>query len=160
MTLAYRTTLHRIDRRDDRHAVDRASTLRAEDGQPVDVILDDISFSGFRISQAPHLDVGEGVAVGLAGVGTRSADVIWCSGGLAGCQFHQPLSREELEITQHIRATVTTFPGVSEDAAPSAEPSFRRLRFRTRLAVIAATVVGSWLLLGALVATLWTLFRS
>lgn len=159
MTLAYRTTLHRTDRRDDRHELGRVSTLRGGDGLPLDVLLDDISATGLRLSQAPELLEGEGVVIGIAGVGTRSANVIWSADGTAGCEFHAPLSREELEITQRIRATVAEFPGTIAVPASQEEeaPSFSRLRFRTRVAVIAASMAGGWLIVGAVAFVGWKL---
>jgi hypothetical protein len=158
MTLAYRTTLHRTDRRDDRHELGRVSTLRGEDGRPLDVLLDDISETGLRISQAPALVEGEGVVIGIAGVGTRSANVVWSTDGTAGCELHAPLSREELDITQRIRATVAEFPGTIAIAVPQEDVgAFRRLPFRTRMAVIAASMAGGWLIVGAVAFVGWKL---
>ncbi len=158
MTLAYRTTLHRTDRRDDRHELGRVSTLRGGDGLPLDVLLDDISATGLRLSRAPELVEGDGVVIGIAGVGTRSANVVWSADGTAGCEFHAPLSREELEITQRIRATVAEFPGTIAIPVPQQDmATFRRLPFRTRMAVIAASMAGGWLIVGAVAFVGWKL---
>ncbi|QGP77687.1 PilZ domain-containing protein [Sphingobium sp. CAP-1] len=111
MTGSYRTRLHRFYRAARRQQLQRVSTLRADDGAPVDVLLEDVSMSGCRISGAVDLTPGEAIWIGLAGVGTRAARIIWAESGRAGCHFIDPLSAAEFDQTHQASSVVATlFP--------------------------------------------------
>lgn len=152
MTAPYRTILHRFYRSANRHDVQRASTLRSGDGTPVDVLLEDVSTSGCRISGAPDLRPGEAILIGLAGVGARPAHIVWAGEGEAGCAFDQPLGAEELDKVQRAQTVITgDFP-----AAPViAEGREPRLRFRARLGVIALAIVLTWSVVAGLALAAW-----
>lgn len=161
MTGSYRTQLHRFYRAARRQELGRPSTLRADDGAPVDVLLEDVSTSGCRISGVPELAQGEAILIGLAGVGARLARVIWTEENRAGCHFDAPLSAEEFARTQQagtvvsgafsVRAPAGPAPASPEpDLAPALaiEPS---LPPRTRLTAILLAALLSWCLVAALI---------
>jgi hypothetical protein len=145
MNASYHTVLHRFHRTSERLDVSRASTLRIDDGEALDVLLEDVAVGGCRISGVRDLAPQEAIMIGLAGVGSRSARVVWSQGGQAGCEFDQALTYRELEETQAAANVVTgnfaTFK-VQAEIASFAEPP--KLSRPARLAVLAAAVVVSW----------------
>jgi hypothetical protein len=161
MTVAYRTVLHRFYRSSKRHALGRASTLRMQDGAPVDVLVEDVSASGCRLSGTPDLRPHEAILIGLAGLGSRPARIVWMQEGEAGCRFDMPLSDGELARAQQAGVVVTAMfdrvqdamPDralVSTDARASGEP-------RVRLAIICLAAVMSWALVAAILLIGWRL---
>lgn len=151
MTAPYRTVLHRFYRSFKRHAMNRVSTLRGDDGTPIDVMLEDVSASGCRISGSPALVPHEAVMIGLAGLGARPARIVWSQDGRAGCRFDIALSAAEFERTQEGGTVITgAFPLTVAPTRPAAlaltqeagaEP---RLQSRTRLAIICLAALTSW----------------
>lgn len=86
-----------IDRRGAiRFDVDSPSTLRAPDGKPIDVIVEDFSRTGFRISTEVDLPVGTLISLGLAGAGARVAQILRVRGNRYGCAFMKPLTDAEV----------------------------------------------------------------
>ncbi|WP_176592680.1 PilZ domain-containing protein [Sphingobium sp. EM0848] len=153
MKSPYVIPMQRLQRKFDRHPLNRASTLRSDDGKPVDVLLENMSLTGFKISTSADLAIGEAVIIGLAGVGVRSARVVWSENGQAGCAFDQPLTALELEETEKAQTVITgAFRSEAGDdgAVPDmlfagmATPVSPRLRSRYRLALIMFATVASW----------------
>ena len=145
MNAPYHTVLHRFHRSSERHDVSRASTLRLDGGEPLDVLLEDVAVGGCRISGVGDLAPQEVIMIGLAGVGSRAARVVWSQGGQAGCEFDQALTYRELEETQAAGNVVTgnfaTFKVQAQNAHLTEDPKFSP---RARLAVLAVAVVASW----------------
>ena len=109
MHAAIATQLHRTGRAADRLTVDRASTLRGDRNDPVDATIENISLTGCRLHTAADLQIGEVVAIGLAGVGMRSSRVVHATDGRFGCSFDIPLTDAELQETL-VANTVTEMP--------------------------------------------------
>lgn len=145
MNAPYHTVLHRFHRSSERHDVSRASTLRLDDGDPIDVLLEDVAVGGCRISGVQGLNPQEAILIGLAGVGSRSARIVWAQGGQAGCEFDQALTYSELEETQAAGNVITgnfaTFRVKAEHASLVEEPKLSR---PARLVVLAVAVIASW----------------
>ena len=57
------------------------------DGQPLSLVIVDLSASGLMARCDHRLSTGERLQVHLPGVGTRSALVCWSLGGRIGCEF-------------------------------------------------------------------------
>lgn len=164
MTAPYRTQLHRFYRAARRQELHRVSTLRAEDGAPIDVLLEDVSTSGCRISGVPDLAQGEAILIGLAGVGARLARIIWIEDNRTGCHFDAPLSAEEFATTQQAGTVISgAFPVKVEPALITAssdlaiEPPMPRV---IDLKVILLAALLSWCLVAAIVAIGWRLFAA
>jgi hypothetical protein len=86
-----------IDRRGAiRFDADSPSTLRAPDGVPVDVIVDDFSRSGFRFTADVELPIGTLVSLGLSGAGSRAARIVRRRENSYGCAFMKPLTDEDI----------------------------------------------------------------
>jgi len=91
--------LYRSDRASDRVSLGRESTMRDEDGAPVDIVIEDVSESGCRIRVGEPPASGEVIRIGIAGIGVKMATVIWHDEAVAGCAFAKPLTPFELEKT-------------------------------------------------------------
>ena len=149
-------TLDRLKRTSERLAVKRASTLRARDGLPMDVTIEDISLTGCRVRAPVHFAAGEELMIGLAGVGIRSCSVVWSDYGEIGCEFDVPLTSSELEETRiaktlrHGNFNSVAFPVIH---APAPIKDERWGAGHGLLIIIAAAAV-SWLLV---VASYWML---
>ncbi|WP_264938358.1 PilZ domain-containing protein [Sphingomonas caeni] len=97
MLVAKLEILGDIDRRGAiRLDADSPSTLRAPDGQPIDVIVDDFSRTGFHFTANVDLPIGTLVSLGLSGAGSRAAQVMRRRDNGYGCAFMKALSDEEI----------------------------------------------------------------
>jgi hypothetical protein len=64
------------------------------DGQPLSLIIVDLSSNGLMARCDHRLANGERLQVDLPGVGVRSAKVCWSLGGRIGCEFDAPINLE------------------------------------------------------------------
>ena len=92
-------------RRAQRRATDAPSTMRTDGGDPVDVLVLDLSRSGIRIMTDADLGIGQEISIGLAGAGVTRAFVTWARGGEYGCAFERPIGVED-EAAAFSRAPV------------------------------------------------------
>ncbi|TPG16464.1 hypothetical protein EAH87_14670 [Sphingomonas koreensis] len=76
----------------ERQPKQQASTLRSRDQQPIDVLVADISTTGFGVLSGMAFEVGDEVTLGLPGYGSFEARVVRRYGDLYGCQFAQPIT--------------------------------------------------------------------
>lgn len=79
----------------ERRSTDAPSTMRADGGAPVDVVVLDISRSGVRIMTDAALEIGQEISIGLAGAGVTRAYVTWGRNGEYGCAFERPMAPED-----------------------------------------------------------------
>ena len=97
MLIAKLEILGDIDRRGAiRFDADSPSTLRAPDGAPLDVVVEDFSRTGFRFTADVDLPIGTLVSLGLSGAGARAARVMRRSDNSYGCAFMKALTDEEI----------------------------------------------------------------
>jgi hypothetical protein len=97
MLIAKIEILGDIDRRGAiRFDTDSPSTLRAPDGAPIDVRVEDFSRTGFRFVTDIDLPIGTLVSLGLSGAGSRAARVMRRRGDSYGCAFMTALTDEEI----------------------------------------------------------------
>ncbi|HEX7856078.1 MAG TPA: PilZ domain-containing protein [Sphingobium sp.] len=148
------------DRSAVRTQVDKASTIRTGDGVPLDVVIENLSHSGFKIECLANLAVGEEIALGLAGVGVRAAIVLWSNGSTAGCRFNDPISQAEMEATiaasTVIDASNVWGPLPSENAAVPQ----RRYSTRRKLALVLAATLAAWVFWSAVAIAFWQIVRA
>jgi hypothetical protein len=142
--------LYRDSRWAERHPVELDATLRDPDWSPVDVMVEDLSESGFRVTTANDMPVGAEIGLGLAGIGMRQARVVRRAESLYGCEFLAPLSHAELRAalagppTQPIALPLDPRPVGEEEA------HHERLPMPMRVLAIAACAVAAWAILIAL----------
>ncbi|HWI87302.1 MAG TPA: PilZ domain-containing protein, partial [Sphingomonas sp.] len=75
-----------------------ASTMRLDGGDPLDVIVLDISRSGVRIFTDADLAIGQEISIGLSGAGVTRAFVAWRSDDQYGCAFERPITPEDSAV--------------------------------------------------------------
>lgn len=79
-----------------RFTVDAESTVRGVDGLTVDVVVDNLSRTGFLFTADAEIAPGALVALGLSGAGAREARVVWRDGSRHGCEFLMPLPQSAM----------------------------------------------------------------
>ncbi len=151
----------------ERHPVELEATLRDSDWAPVDVTIEDLSHGGFRVVAGAELKVGDSIALGIAGIGTREAKVVWGTAGIYGCEFLTPLSDGDLRsAVSGPTATPIAFPKTPlptpQPTPPSAQGATvqaaeEKFTVRTRLAIIVGSAVIAWMLVFGLGYGLWAL---
>lgn len=136
------------------------ATLRNPSHVPLDVVVDDLSASGFRVLTTADLTVGVEIGLGLAGIGMHRALVIRRQKGVYGCEFVTPLTSNELSIALSARSSAPiALPRVGPWGLVPIETALddrpvRKLPRPARLLVIVALAVACWLLvmgIGALI---------
>lgn len=74
-------------------------------GAEVKILLHNISATGLLVESKAPLAVGDGLQINLPHAGMTSAQVVWSSGDIYGCQFEMPVSSATLSAAQlHGRA--------------------------------------------------------
>ena len=84
-------------------------------GEQANVVLHNLSPTGMLLETTLPLEQGESIAVELPEAGTVSAEVVWASGILFGCQFPEPLNTGAFSATQ-LRASTPLPPEIGRPA--------------------------------------------
>lgn len=142
-------------RRAERRPTEAPSTMRTDGGEPVDVIVLDISRSGIRIVSDAQLGVGQEISIGLAGAGSTRAFVTWARGDEYGCAFERPMAPED-EALAFSRAPVKRLGRALIDRAENGEDFLRELYRKHRVWALPWDAV---LMTAAMLALLWVLVR-
>ncbi|NYT42750.1 PilZ domain-containing protein [Sphingomonas sp. R-74633] len=136
MLVAKLEILGDIDRRGAiRFDADSPSTVRAPDGAPIDVQVEDFSRTGFRFASDLDLPVGTLVSLGLSGAGSRAAKVVRRNGSTYGCAFMKALTEEEIahafkgqeHILADLSAALAARFGTGKPGPKPTIPPLRRL---------------------------------
>jgi len=134
-------------RQHERTTLQRRTTLRDEEGWARDVILEDLSLSGFKMESDERLIPGQLILIGLEGVGARSAKVMWSRDDQAGCRFTRPITQSEMDTTLTASVVIETNFAFSRapvgQKAPDA-PEQEGLSARRRLAIILVAGTVFW----------------
>lgn len=153
----------------ERHMVDLDATLRDSEHTPLDVAIEDLSHGGFRVVAGAALNVGDAIAIGIAGLGTRGAQVVWGTAGIYGCEFDTPLTDADLRAA--VAGPVATPIAFPKTPLPSPQPpqvegwsapagADAKFPVRTRLAIIVGSAVIAWMLVFAIGWGLWALAKA
>jgi hypothetical protein len=81
-------------RRESRLFVEVPGTYLEEraDAREIDIVFDQISANGCRLNHvAPHLGVGDVIALHLGPIGPLAATIRWRRDSVAGVEFHETL---------------------------------------------------------------------
>lgn len=139
-----------------RHEVEIDATLRDPSRQASDVVVEDLSTTGFRIGTTVPMGPGTHFSIGFAGLGVCAAEAVREANGRYGCRFLQPLTEAELHTTltavpltplplrTHQQASLS--PGGGADIAPLRSG----LPLWLQVGVAAVTVAGGWWMLTTL----------
>ncbi|HEU0066958.1 MAG TPA: hypothetical protein VFQ57_06930 [Sphingomonas sp.] len=89
--------LYNENRSGDRHSVDLGGAVARGLGRPVDVLVDELSVSGFRMISGVPVATGATIGVTIGDLGRRQVIVVRQSGSRLGCAFVAPITNAELE---------------------------------------------------------------
>ena len=155
--MSFVAKLYHDDRLAERYPVTLDGTLRNPQAEPQDVVIDELSVTGFRTASAHGLAVGDIITLGVFGVGLRNARVQRESNENYGCQFLQPLSVAELNVA--LGGLTAPAPVVLHKQIPNGLPGATAIGLqlspatewslspRMRLATIAAVGIIPWTIL-------------
>jgi hypothetical protein len=129
--------------------------MRTDGGQPVDVVVLDLSRSGIRIMTDADLSVGQEISIGLAGAGVTRAYVTWTRDGEYGCAFERPIAPED-EAAAFSRAPVKRLGRTLVERNDGAEDYLQDLYRRHRVWALPWDAVLMTLAMGVLV---WGLLK-
>lgn len=134
------------DRVSERYAVDLDATLRDRVAQPYDVVIEDLSATGFRLSGGPALTTGAIASIGFAGIGVHPARVIRQDGMTYGCEFVTPLSADMLnKALVSAPSDPVAFPTQEVLLTePVPEPYVEPYSDRTKLTIALVGGVAAW----------------
>jgi PilZ domain len=153
-TMPLAATIDLLDRelsdRAERTRVERGSTLREEGGAPREVLVHDLSRTGFRFSSSSHIAIGATVRLGLAGAGSANARVVRRDGDDHGCEFHWPLTAAQLDSAFTYAEVSDITPG-DEMHVDDPGPRWPRI---VRLAIFVIGGAAAWAAVFALVKAL------
>lgn len=154
--MALTAKLLRDDRRADREALDVAGTLRHLRNVPIDVVIEDLSATGFRMRTRADLSLQERVMIGIPGIGQRAAYVVRHAAGCFGCEFVEAIDPRLVAMPSTVQSVVEANFGGQLDTALVREwslvnpPQIERLSQVHRLLIVSGLGIAGWLaLLGA-----------
>lgn len=134
------------DRAAQRFAVGVNATLRDQVTRPHDVMIEDLSLTGFRLSGGPALELGSDASIGFAGIGVHQARVTRQDGNTYGCEFVTPITQEML--TRALNAgpvAPIAFPiGLDSRLGTVPEPHVEPYSSRVKIVIATVAAVTGW----------------
>ncbi|MEG3174714.1 PilZ domain-containing protein [Sphingomonas sp. RB3P16] len=130
--------------------VGMAATLRDGDLNPVDVDIEDISVSGFRMLTALPFDLGERFTIGITGLGMQSAVIARQFAEGYGCEFTESVSQSYIDRLQEFGnpENIAQFSvGESlQDEQDDSAAGDQRYPAKVRVAMIVGSATICWVL--------------
>lgn len=155
MRLAATLTKLGTERGSPRQTVNLRGTLRDADDAPSEIVILDVSESGFlaELPASAALALDTRVRVAATMLGAHEAVVVRRDGALHGFAFARPLGPDAvIGLDGEQTSSVTRFPGVSLPVPPQADVVMPgRLSARASLGIMIAIALGLWLSLAAVV---------
>lgn len=127
----------------ERVSAGRGATLRDSGQRPIDIVIEDLSATGFGISTAEDIPVGSILNLRLAGISKRDVRVVRRFGLNYGCEFAPPLDERELDLALSAGSVVDASFAISE-LAPLL-PLDTKLSPPLRAGVLFGTIAALWL---------------
>jgi hypothetical protein len=152
MVMALIARIYRADpderRRAPRYPVEADATLRAPDGRPLDVLIYELSMTGFRMETPERLDPDATFSIGIAGIRVDATVASRRGPTGYGCEFVAPITFYQL--TEALEAV----PSVVELGARERRPPRKTMiaGIRPRRLLFAAIATGAFILC---VVSLW-----
>jgi hypothetical protein len=145
--MAIPATLINDDRSAERFQVELDATVRNAAARPYDVVVEDLSATGFRMVGSPAMTVGDRMSIGFAGIGVQPARLTRMHADSYGCEFVRPLSLAELSTA--LRAAPVepiAFPTLPTRAwlADAPEPHVEPYSPQTKLALAIIVPATLW----------------
>ena len=105
-------------RRAVRYPVEMGATLRGAGGEPIDVLIYDLSLTGFRMETPAVLDMKEPVWIGIGGAQVDAALVARRGPTGYGCEFVTPITMAQLKSALNPGKIVHQLDWREEDLDP------------------------------------------
>ena len=100
------------------------ATLRAsDDGQPLDVLIYDLSMTGFRMETSEAIDLESMIWIGIAGTRVNAAVVSRRGPTGYGCEFVAPITFYQLTEALNPAPTVVSLDRASPPDPPESAPA-------------------------------------
>lgn len=149
LSMTLTATLYPDNRSAKRLALGRDATLRNTARRPVDVLIQELSATGFGMSTNVDFAVGSIVSLRLAGVIKRKVRVVRRVGTLYGCEFLVPLNDSDVSFASKASAVAAgNFgSGATEDGSIGviSEPSdYYKLPLLARAAIVFGAIIFLW----------------
>ena len=147
MTLT--ATLYSYNRATKRFSLGRIATLRNTARRPVDVLIQELSATGFGMSTTVDFAIGSIVSLKIAGVTERKIRVVRRMGMIYGCEFLVPLSDADVSSASLASAVVSEKFGseATEDGSIGviSEPNdYYKLPYLARAFIVIGTIIFLW----------------
>lgn len=128
-----------------RYPIEVGATLRASDGQPLDVLVYDLSMTGFRIETTEALDLDAPIWIGIAGTRVNAAIIARRGPNGYGCEFVTPITFYQLTEALNPEQTVheMTWP---DDAGQATDEKWPGWVLLVLIVAAGAVVLGVTLL--------------
>lgn len=149
--MALTAQLVRDDRRADRETLDVAGTLRHVRNVPIDVIVEDLSATGFRMRTQATLNLQEKVTIGIPGIGQRAAYVVRHTAEGFGCEFVEAIDPRLVTIPSTAQSVVEADfggqldPSLVHEWSRANPPQVERFPQGRRLLLVGGLGVAGWL---------------
>jgi hypothetical protein len=159
--MAIAAQLYQGGREAERHRVEFDATLRDPTFLPLDVVIEDLSTGGFRVVTDTILPLAAEIGLGLAGIGTHRARIVWRGDGIYGCEFLAPLKDDDLRLALSAPSSEPLIlPSTPNALLETGEEHWRDeqsgLSLRGRLYSIIAAAIVAWIVVIGLA---WVAFR-
>lgn len=135
------------DRASQRFPVGVNATLRDQVTRPHDVMIEDLSLTGFRLSGGPALDAGSEASIGFAGIGIHQARVTRQDGNSYGCEFVTPITQEMLTRALNAEPVAPIAFPIGRDASyldQVPEPYVEPYSNRTKITIATVAAIAGW----------------
>ncbi len=135
----------------DRKALSATGTMRRSPPTPIDVLVEDLSITGFRMNTDISLSIDDRITIGISGMGQHEAVVVRGTADGFGCEFVRPLTASLLDEAGNSTARSIN-PEIDPSLDPAAiarwssqnEPVVASMKGQYRFALIAALAAASW----------------
>ena len=150
--MAFAAKLYRDARSSDRIAVNLNATLRKSSSAPLDVAIEDLSVTGFRLVTDQALTNGTAVTIGISGLGRRAARIVRRDGKRFGCEFLEAVSASQLSAAMTSQTIVHADFGLDHAVNEVSQPdegivvldAFEQQLRRLRGPIILTGVIAPW----------------
>jgi hypothetical protein len=89
-----------------RYPMEVGATLRGSEGEPIDVLIYDLSLTGFRMATPELLDTEDPIWIGIAGTRVNAAVIARRGPNGYGCEFVTPITIFQLKAALNPGQTV------------------------------------------------------
>ncbi|MEO9131889.1 MAG: PilZ domain-containing protein [Sphingomonas sp.] len=135
----------------ERYPLEVGATLRRPEGEPIDVLIYDLSLTGFRMETPEALDLEEPVWIGIAGTRVNTALVARRGPTGYGCEFVTPITLVQLKAVLSPGRVVHELEWREEELAwPEDDSQFDSTAGKYWLALWLVIIVGGAFALGVL----------